>query len=52
MKCVVVGDEGVGKTCLLISYQTNTFAKTFLPTVSEPFSSTINVFGKDVNMRF
>jgi len=54
IKCVVVGDGAVGKTCLLWTYTSNKFPSYFIPTVSslDEYTMTVMIGGNPYTLGF
>ena len=51
IKCVVVGDAAVGKTCFLRSFVTNEFTHEYIPTIFENFSKNVMFEDQNVNLQ-
>ena len=43
IKCVIVGDGSVGKTCMLVSYISDKFPTDYVPTIFEHYTANIEV---------
>ena len=50
IKCVVVGDGGVGKTCLILSFTQNSFPKDYVPTIFDTHTAKLEVEHTPINL--
>ncbi|CAF0807247.1 unnamed protein product [Brachionus calyciflorus] len=50
IKCVVIGDGTVGKTCLLLTYSTNKFPTDYIPTVFDNYAVDLVIGDKNYTL--
>ena len=50
IKCVVVGDGAVGKTCLLMSYTSNSFPGMYVPTIFDNYDVKVTLGGQTISL--
>lgn len=51
IKCVVLGDDHVGKTSMLMNYATNRFPSQYVPTVFDNYAGSITLSGRQYNLQ-
>ncbi|KAK8884900.1 hypothetical protein M9Y10_044023 [Tritrichomonas musculus] len=51
IKCLIIGDGAIGKTCLLVTFTKNEFPVEYIPTVYENYTGTIDVDGETVSLQ-
>mmetsp|Transcript_34364 Transcript_34364/g.47876 ORF Transcript_34364/g.47876 Transcript_34364/m.47876 type:complete len:211 (+) Transcript_34364:128-760(+) len=51
IKLALAGEAGVGKTCMLISYTTNSFPAVYLPKTIDDYDVNVNVNGAPTKLR-
>ena len=47
IKCVVIGDGAIGKTCMVTVFGSNKFPGVYTPTVAAQYESTVEFEGQE-----
>ena len=51
IKCTLVGDKRVGKTSMLLSFQTDTYPSQYIPTILDTYSKSVDYNGTPINLQ-